>query len=58
MYISLSFLYTCGTLETYISLHSDICFLHIFCLGMFSIDSGSSDMAWQVGPLPQGEEFH
>ena len=39
MYISLSFLYKSGTVEAYISLHIDM-FLHIFCLGMFSIDSG------------------
>ena len=25
---------------------------------MFSIDSGWSDMAWQMNPLPQGKEFH
>ena len=56
MYISLSFLYKSGTLEAYISLHSDICFLHIVCLGM--LDSGWSDMAWQMNPLPQEEEFH
>ena len=58
MYISLSFLYKSGTLEAYIYLHSNICFLHIFCLGMFSIDSGSSAMAWLMNPLHQGKEFH
>ena len=57
MYISLSILYKSGTLEACISFHSDICFLHNFCLGMFNIDSGWSDMAWQMNPLHQGRNF-
>ena len=54
MYISLSFLYKPGTLEAHISLHSDIYFLHMFCLGMFSIHSGWSNMVWQMNPPGEG----
>ena len=56
MYISLSFLYTCGILEAYISLHSDICFLHIFCLGMFHI---VGEVTWhgRWTPTPRERNF-
>ena len=50
MYISWLFLYTSATWEGYICLHIDI-FIY-FCLHMFLIDSGWSDMAWQMSSLP------
>ena len=48
--ICLSFPYKFQTLEDYISFNIDF-FLH-FCLGMLAIDSGWSDMTWQISPLP------
>ena len=54
MYTSLLFLYTSATWKAYICLHIDI-FKHIFHLGMFTIDSRWSDMAWQMSSLLPGE---
>ena len=55
MYICWLFLYTSTTWEGYICLHIDI--FTYFCLHMFLIDSGWSDMAWQMSSLPPWEDI-